>query len=68
MDNGIFPILLSVDVWFHYVWNNNNNANDSLHFVSKRTIKEVVLINSKAQKQSMISIAPERHAGKEMHI
>lgn len=49
MDNGIFPLLLSVDVWFYYVWN-NNNANDSLHFVSKKTIKDVVLINSKAQK------------------
>lgn len=36
----------------YYVWN-NNNVNDSVVFVSIKTIKEVVLMISKAQKWNM---------------
>lgn len=50
MDNETFPPSQSVDVWFYYVW--NNNVNDSVHFVSIKTIKEVELMIWKAQKWS----------------
>lgn len=51
MDNETFPPSQSVDLWFYYVW--NNNVNDSVHFVSTKTIKEVELMIWKAQKWSM---------------
>lgn len=56
MDKGIFPLLLCVDVWFYYVWNNNN---DSL----QKDYKTSCINTFKNSKVKPDIITPESHAG-----